>query len=88
MLRDLDLAARAPAVSDVMQGLAASTNALYSASNALKAKNAACMSLAREISGRYVALVLAVAPAALEYREDMTEAELRAWAAELVRALA
>lgn len=43
--------------------------------------------LVREIVDRHASLTLTVAPALATYRPDMTEAELRAWAAGLVACL-
>lgn len=85
--RDLTLAGGAEAVVDNVNGLAFSMNALLGDRNTQKPRNAASMRAVREIAERYQSLVFAVAPAALTYRADMSEQELRAWAASFINAL-
>jgi len=53
----------------------------------VKARHAAAIDTVEEAVGRYEALVLGLMPATLEYRPDMTDAQLRAWAADLVEVL-
>lgn len=52
-----------------------------------KAKVKRLIGEAKEALTDYQTLVFAVYPAAMTYRPDMPEAELRAWAASLVEAL-
>ncbi len=87
MNRDLELAGKAEAVSDTICGLAFSMNAFFTDRHPVKPHNAAAIERGREIFQRYTSLVFAVAPSLIEYRADMTEAELRAWASSLVTAL-
>lgn len=85
--RDLSLAGGVEPVRDTLCGLAFSMNAVFAGKHPVKAPNARAIDLGREMLTRYQALVLAVAPSALEYRPDMSEQELRAWAASLINAL-
>lgn len=85
--RDLKLVASAPAVFDNVAGLAGSMNALLGARHSRHPLNEASIKAAKEIGERYTSLVLAVAPSVLEYRENMSEEELRRWATSLILTL-
>lgn len=84
--RDLWLVANAEPIIDTVAGLANGMNSILGR-NVRQDINAARVRAAQEIVGRYGSLVLAVTPSVLEYREDMTEEELRRWAQSLIVAL-
>lgn len=85
--RDLALAGKSDAVSDTICGLAFSMNTFFTDRHPVKPGNARAIDLGREIFQRYTSLVFAVAPSLIEYRENMTEEELRRWANALVSSL-
>lgn len=85
--RDLKLAGASEAIFDNVLGLAFSMNTFFTDRHPVKSPNAANMERAREIQQRYVSLVFAVAPSLIEYREDMSEEELRRWANALILSL-
>lgn len=87
MDRDLKLAGVADRVFDTVLGLAFSMNTFFADRHPVKRPNAAALEHAREIQQRYVSLVFAVAPSLIEYRENMSEEELRKWANALVSTL-
>lgn len=85
--RDLKLAGAAERVFDTVLGLAFSMNTFFADRHPVKRPNAAAIEHAREIQQRYVSLVFAVAPSLIEYRDDMSEEELRRWANALISSL-
>lgn len=87
MDRDIELAGKAAAVSDTVCGLAFSMNAVFAGHHPVKPHNTAAIDRGREIFQRYTSLVLTVAPSLIEYRENMSEEELRRWANALVSSL-
>ncbi len=86
MQRDLSLLPVAPDALDTVLGLANAMNSMMSKAGP-GAVNARRIAAVAEMVTRYQALVLALAPAAVMYRPDMGEAELRAWAADMMGAL-
>lgn len=87
MDRDLQLAGQAEAIFDNVCGLAFSMNSFFVDRHPSKPRNAANIDRARELSKRYTSLVFTVAPSLIEYRENMSEEELRRWANALVSSL-
>lgn len=83
--RDLWLVANADPIIDTVAGLANAMNSILK--HQRRDVNAARVKAVQEMVGRYGNLVLAVTPSVLEYRENMTEEELRNWAASLMLAL-
>lgn len=84
--RDLWLVANADPILDTVAGLANAMNSIMS-KHERKDVYAARVRAVQEMVGRYGNLVLAVTPSVLEYRENMTEEELRRWASSLMLAL-
>ena len=85
--RHLQLAGAAPDVMDVVAGLANATSAVLYKDPKVRAAHARKQAAAKEIASAYQTIVYALAGAALEYRPDMSEAQLRAWAAQVSEAL-
>ena len=80
------LAGRTTLVAESVCGAAhATANAMVDTPHKIKVKGR--IDEAREILAHYQDLVFTVYPAAMEHRPEMTEAELRAWAARMVEAL-
>lgn len=80
------LAGRAAQIAESVSAAAHAT-ANVMASGPQQAKVKERIAEAREVLAHYQDLVFTVYPAAMEHRENMTEAELRTWAARMVEAL-
>lgn len=85
--RAFALAGDIPTISELVTGAAhTAANAMVDGTNR-KAKTKAAIASAKTALADYQSLVFSVYPAAMTYRPDMPEAELRAWAVSLVEAL-
>lgn len=83
--RDWWLIARAPEVMDTVAGLAFATVVVLKARTMPRDKDR--IELAKEMVGRFVDQATSLQMLGFEYRPDMSETELRAWAADAARVI-
>lgn len=84
--RDFWLAEHAPRIMDTTAGLAHATLAVLKPAD--KERQRATIERAKEIGERFATLSVTLQTFMMDLRDDMTEAQLRAWAADLKRAVA
>lgn len=84
--RDFFLVQHCDRIMDTVAGLAFSGSTLTS-DERTKEQQRGTINRAKEIAGRFMEYTLGLQPFALEYHPNMTEAEVRAWAAAVVLAL-
>lgn len=82
--RDWKFIAAAPAALDTTAGCANATIAVLKQGQVEKARQQRAVSVIKEIVTRYVELATEVQMASFDYDPNMSEADMRAWAARLM----